>query len=83
MTGREIVKTLMNEKNVSNADMANRLHISQAALWDRLNNKKIKDIPLSTMCEMLAAIDCDLLVVPRGKGGKIEGSIRVSMKEAD
>lgn len=78
MNGRQIVKDLMTAKEVTNADMAHRLSISQAALWDRLNNKKVKDMPLSLLCEMLAALDYDVLLVPRGKGGKIDGAYTVT-----
>lgn len=77
MNGREIIKNLMKQKGVSNADMANRLSITQAALWDRLNNKKVKDIPLSLLSEMLSVIDYDVVIVPRGKGSRIEGAYKV------
>ena len=42
MTGREIIKLIMEEQGVTNAELAARLNITQAALWDRLNNKKVK-----------------------------------------
>ena len=65
MKGREIVKSIMKQKKVTNADMAARLQITQAALWDRLNTKKTKDIPSSTLTEMLRPLDYKLVVVPR------------------
>lgn len=65
MTGREIIKAIMNEQGVSNAEMAGRLNITQATLWDRLNNKKVKDIPLSLMSEMLRVLDYSIQIVPR------------------
>lgn len=78
MTGREIIKNIMNLNGITNAQMAHRLSISQAAVWDRLNNKKLKDIPFSLLCEMLSVIDYDVLIVPHGKGSKIEGAYAVS-----
>lgn len=78
MNARQIVKEIMNNKEITNADMAHRLSITQAALWDRLNTKKAKDIPVSTLCEMLAVMDYDVVIVPRGKGSKIDGAYRVS-----
>ena len=78
MNARNIIKTLMASKNITNADMAHRLSITEAALWDRLNTKKAKDIPVSTLCEMLAVMDYDVVILPRGKGTKIEGAYRVS-----
>jgi DNA-binding Xre family transcriptional regulator len=67
MTGREIIKEIMNEQGVTNAEMAFKLNITQAALWDRLNNKKVKDIPLSLLSEMLRALDYTVQIVPRKK----------------
>lgn len=65
MTGREIIKEIMNEQGVTNAEMAFKLEITQAALWDRLNNKKVKDIPLSLLSEMLRELDYTVQIVPR------------------
>lgn len=41
-------------------------------------HQKAKDIPVSTLCEMLAVMDYDVVILPRGKGTKIEGAYRVS-----
>lgn len=77
MTGREIIKQIMEEQGVTNAELAAKLNITQAALWDRLNNKKVKDIPLSLMSEMLRMLDYKIQIVPREsrtpeKGYKVE-----------
>ena len=64
MKGREIVKEIMKEQGVTNSLMANRLNITQAALWDRINSGKVKDIPLSTLNEMLRALDYKIIIVP-------------------
>ena len=65
MTGREIIKEVMKEQGITNAELAARLNITQAALWDRLNNKKVKDIPMSLMSEMLRMLDYTIQIVPR------------------
>ena len=65
MSGREIIKQIMEEQGVTNAELAARLNISQAALWDRLNNKKVKDIPLSLLTEMLRMLDYTVQIAPR------------------
>lgn len=65
MKAREIVKTIMETLDVSNAAMAGRLSITPAALWDRLNTKKVKDIPVSTLNEMLKVLDYKIVIVPR------------------
>jgi DNA-binding Xre family transcriptional regulator len=65
MTGREIIKQIMEEQGVTNAELAAKLNITQAALWDRLNNKKVKDIPLSLLTEMLRMLDYTVQITPR------------------
>ena len=77
MKGREIVKEIMKEQGVTNAQMADKLNITQAALWDRINSSKVKDIPLSTLSEMLRALDYKIQIVPRDsrlpdKGYKVD-----------
>lgn len=65
MKAREITKVIMDKQGVNNASMADRLSITQAALWDRLNTKKAKDIPVSMLSEMLRALDYKVVIVPR------------------
>lgn len=65
MTGREIIKEIMREQGVTNAELAFKLGITQAALWDRLNNKKVKDIPMSLLSEMLRKLDYTIQIAPR------------------
>lgn len=64
MTGKEIVKTLMTEKNVTNADLAKSLGITQAALWDRLNPKKTDNMTVTKLNTMLALMGYKIAVVP-------------------
>lgn len=79
MNGREMIKAIMEEKGVTNAVLSYRMGITQATIWERLNNKKTRDIPLSTFCDMLRALDCELLVVPANSGGKIKGAMKVTV----
>lgn len=65
MKAREIIKVIMEKKGVTNACMAARLNITPATLWDRLNTKKAKDIPVSLLSEMLRALDYKVVLVPR------------------
>lgn len=64
MTGREIIKAIMEKVNVSNAILAHRLNVKPTAMWDRLNSNKVKDIPLATLDEMVRALDYKVLIVP-------------------
>ncbi len=82
MNGREMIKALMEEKRITNATLAHRLGITQATIWERLNNRKTRDIPLSTFCDMIKALDCDLLVVPANKSGNIAGAMKITVDDA-
>lgn len=73
MKAREIIKVIMEKQGVNNASMADRLNISQAALWDRLNSKKVKDIPVSLLSEMLRCLDYKVVIVPRTSRISSEG----------
>ena len=73
MKAREIIKYIMEKQSVNNASMADRLNITQAALWDRLNTKKAKDIPVSMLSEMLRALDYKVVIVPRSNRRPSDG----------
>lgn len=78
MTGKEIIRAIMEQKNKSNAEFANDLGISQQALWDRLNNKKAKDLSLNVFDTMVRSLGYSVYVVPFSKGQKLpEGAIKV------
>ena len=69
MTGREIIKDIMSRFNITNATLANRLGITPAALWDRIDTqprkgKPRKDIPVSLLSEMVQVMDYKVVVIP-------------------
>lgn len=74
MKAQDLVKQLMTEQGVSNADLSGRLGLTQATVWDRLNNKKTKSMSINNLTAMLKAMDYELVAVPRGKkvGIKVE-----------
>lgn len=64
MDARDIIKLIMKKKEITNAELARRLSITQATLWDRLNNRKgRRDIPVSLLSEMLTALDCKVVIL--------------------
>lgn len=68
MDAREIIKEIMSEQGITNAVLAKRLSVSNATIWDRLNNRKgRKDIPVSLLNEMLKALDYKITIVPCNK----------------
>ena len=66
MNAKELIKLLMVEQNVTDADLARRLDISQAALWERISPKKSNNMSVHCVVEMLDALDYELCAVPRG-----------------
>lgn len=70
MTAKEFVKTLMVEKDVSNAEMANALGITQAALWDRLNPKKTNNMTIGKLNDMLSKLGYELVVREKDGNGE-------------
>ena len=64
MKARDIVKEIMAKKNLGNAEFARILDITPATLWDRLNTKKAKDIPVSTLNDMLKVLGYKIVIAP-------------------
>lgn len=64
MKARDIVKEIMINKELGNAEFARVLNITPATLWDRLNTKKAKDIPVSMLNEMLKVLGYKIAIVP-------------------
>ena len=67
MTTQEIIKNIMTNKNETNAELADKLQITQAALWDRLNNTKRKELSINIVSTMLRALGYKIQIVPRKK----------------
>ena len=67
MTGKEIVKTIMEQKNVSNAELAHQVGIKPTAMWDRLNNTNSKDLNVALLSGMLRALGYKIQIVPYSK----------------
>lgn len=65
MTSKEIVNNLMRAQGVSNAEMAAKLNLTQATLWDRLNPKKTNNMTVKKFNEMLKMLDYKIVAVPR------------------
>ena len=65
MTSKEILNNLMQAQGVTNAGMAAKLNLTQAALWDRLNPKKTNNMTVKKFNEMLKMLDYKIVAVPR------------------
>ena len=67
MTSKEIVKAIMEEQGLSNADLAHMVGIKPTAMWDRLNNTSIKDLNVALLRVMLRVLGYKIQIVPREK----------------
>lgn len=63
MKGREIVKAIMADNKVSNAQLAHKMGLSIATMWARINNKQVKDISLPALTGILEALGYKIVVV--------------------
>lgn len=76
MTDKEIVKSIMKEKGIGNAEAANALGLTPATMWDRLNGKK-NSLTVTKLNEILRYLGYDLVIMPRGKANRIDGAMIV------
>lgn len=67
MTGKDIVKKIMEEQTVSNAELAHKLSVKPTAMWDRLNNAKSKDLNVSLLSSMVRVLGYKIQIVPVNK----------------
>ena len=78
MNAKEIVIKLMGEQDKTNAQMADAIGITQAAMWDRLKSPKTNNLTVKKLNEMLRALGYELVVMPRAKAGRIDGAYVVT-----
>jgi predicted DNA-binding protein (UPF0251 family) len=72
MNAKEIVIKLMEEQNKTNAEMADIIGVSKAAMWDRLKSPKTNNLTVKKLNEMLRALGYEIVIMPRAKAGKID-----------
>ena len=83
MNEKEIIIKLMEEQNLSMADLANMMGISNAALWDRLKSPKNKSLTTIKLNEILSKLNYEIVLLPRAKAGRIEGAYVVTTDAGD
>jgi len=82
MTGKDIIKKLMEEENVTNVVLAERIGVTQATMWARLNNTNAKDLPLAVFGEMLSALGYEMVVRRKDDDGGDRNAQVVVLDEA-
>ena len=65
MTGRDIIKAIMDRQGVSITDMAARLNVTMQTAWERLNGKRASDLRVSNLADMARLLGYKVVVMPR------------------
>ena len=74
MNAKEVVKKLIEEKGITQADVAAAMNVTPATLWDRINSKKTKSLTINKLNEILRVLGYEIVIMPRAKAGKIENT---------
>ena len=83
MNEKEIIIKLMEEQGVSLADLANKMGISNAALWDRIKSPKNKSLTTNKLNEILKQLNYEIVLMPRAKAGRIDGAYVVAPESGE
>jgi predicted DNA-binding protein (UPF0251 family) len=78
MNEKAIIIKLMEEQNVGITELAVKMNIKPATLWDRLKSPKTKNLTVGKLNEMLRALGYEVVIMPRAKAGRIDGAYVVS-----
>ena len=88
MGGREIMRSIMALKGITNTMLASRLGITPAALWDRIDTqprkgKPRKDIPVSLLSDMVKVMDYKIMIVPSNTRLPKDGYLIETAEDSD
>ena len=83
MTGKSAILMLMERHRINNTEMANKLGISRAALWARLDPRKSDNITVNTMQEMLNVLGYEIVIVPAGFSYQCKEIVTIGEDEDD
>ena len=82
MNEKEIIIKLMEEQELSLADLASKMGLSNAALWDRIKSPKNKSLTTKKLNEILKQLNYEIVLMTRAKASKINGAY-VVVPESD
>lgn len=83
MNEKEIIIKLMEEQGLSAADLASKMGISNAALWDRIKSPKNKSLTTKKLNEILKQLNYEIVLMPRAKASKINGAYVVTPESCE
>lgn len=74
MNSKELVRKIIEEQGVPQAEIAEKMGIKPQTLWDRISSKKTSSMSVSKLSEILTALGYEIVVMPRAKAGKIDNA---------
>ena len=83
MNEKEIIVKLMEEQNIGLTELAVKMKIKPATLWDRIKSPKNKSLTTIKLNEILLHLGYEIVLMPRAKAGRIDGAYVVSTEESD
>ena len=65
MSGKEVLLMILQERGLTKTQLGNKLGLSRAAVWGRLDTSVAKDVTLATFNEMANALDYEVVLRPK------------------
>ena len=78
MNEKEIIIKLMEEQNIGMTELAVKMKLKPATLWDRIKSPKNKSLTTIKLNEILLHLGYEIVLMPRAKAGRIDGAYVVS-----
>ena len=83
MNEKEIIIKLMEEQGIGLTDLAVKMKLKPATLWDRIKSPKNKSLTTIKLNEILLHLGYEIVLMPRAKSGNIKGAFVVSTDGSD
>jgi transcriptional regulator with XRE-family HTH domain len=65
MNSKDVLKKIITEQGVSQAELARQINITPATLWDRMNSKKTNSLTINKLSEILDVLGYEILISPK------------------
>ena len=83
MNEKEIIMKLMEEQNIGLTELAVKMKLKPATLWDRIKSPKNKSLTTIKLNEILLHLGYEIVLMPRAKAGNIKGAFVVSTDRSE
>ena len=83
MNEKEIIVKLMEEQNIGLTELAVKMKLKPATLWDRIKSPKNKSLTTIKLNEILLHLGYEIVLMPRAKAGRIDGAYVVTTDGSD